>query len=84
MHGDDSDRALVETIIAMARSLRMDVVAEGVENALQLESLHGMGCRFAQGYFFAPPLAIDELDARFTETAGPSRPTLPTPDATPA
>ncbi|MEE2829178.1 MAG: EAL domain-containing protein [Myxococcota bacterium] len=47
---------IVRTIISLADSLRMDVVAEGVETALQGDILRDMGCRYAQGYFFAKPL----------------------------
>jgi EAL domain-containing protein (putative c-di-GMP-specific phosphodiesterase class I) len=54
---DDGDsRAIVATIIAMARNLRMRVVAEGVETAEQHEHLHGEGCHDLQGFHFARPM----------------------------
>jgi len=58
-----SDRALVEAIIAMAKSLGIEVVAEGVEDAEHVRLLRGMGCRYAQGYFFSRPLPIDAFYA---------------------
>ncbi|MFD2110633.1 putative bifunctional diguanylate cyclase/phosphodiesterase [Thiorhodococcus fuscus] len=58
-----SDRALVEAVIAMAKSLGIEVVAEGVEDAEHVRLLRGMGCRYAQGYFFSRPLPIDEFCA---------------------
>lgn len=56
-----SDRALVEAIVAMARSLGLKVVAEGVENLAQLELLRLMNCRYIQGYYFSRPLPIAEF-----------------------
>jgi diguanylate cyclase (GGDEF)-like protein/PAS domain S-box-containing protein len=50
---DVSDHAIVGAIIAMARNLNIQVVAEGVEGWQQLEMLRGMGCHKAQGYLIA-------------------------------
>jgi diguanylate cyclase (GGDEF)-like protein/PAS domain S-box-containing protein len=47
---------IVGTILELARSLRMDVVAEGIETAEQVERLKSLGCRLGQGYYFAKPL----------------------------
>jgi EAL domain-containing protein (putative c-di-GMP-specific phosphodiesterase class I) len=54
------DAHLVQAIMAMAHALGLEVVAEGVETAEQLEFLAGMGCQQAQGYLFsqAVPAAI--------------------------
>lgn len=52
---DPSDLAIVGAILAMARHMRIDVIAEGVEGWPQLEMLRELGCRFAQGYLFAEP-----------------------------
>lgn len=58
-----SDRGLVEAIVAMARSLGLNVVAEGVEEVEQLVQLRAMGCSCMQGYYFSPPVAAAEFDA---------------------
>jgi diguanylate cyclase (GGDEF)-like protein/PAS domain S-box-containing protein len=63
MGSDTSDRALVEAIVAMARSLGMQVVAEGVETANQLDLLRQMNCRCAQGFHFSRPVPPEEFEA---------------------
>ena len=50
-----SDLAIVSAIIAMARYLHINVVAEGIEGWQQLEKLRALGCSYAQGYLFARP-----------------------------
>jgi EAL domain-containing protein (putative c-di-GMP-specific phosphodiesterase class I) len=47
---------LVRAIISIARSLKMGVIAEGIETPEQLQLLQSLGCEFGQGYFFARPL----------------------------
>ena len=56
-----NDRALVEAVLAMAHSLRLVVVAEGVEDAEQLALLRGLGCEYAQGFYFSRPVADEEF-----------------------
>ncbi|OYW25872.1 MAG: GGDEF-domain containing protein, partial [Hydrogenophilales bacterium 12-63-5] len=58
--GDDNDTAIVRTIIALAGSLGLTVVAEGVETDAQLAYLRTHYCDQAQGYFFSRPLPPDE------------------------
>ncbi len=58
---DADDAAIVTAIIAMARTLGVDVVAEGVETEEQLEALKRLGCNRAQGYLFAVPMAASEI-----------------------
>ncbi|MGH8480497.1 MAG: sensor domain-containing protein [Gammaproteobacteria bacterium] len=60
---DANDAAIVTAINAMARSLRMDVIAEGVETEDQLRFLRGQGCRKAQGFLFSPPRTPEEVSA---------------------
>lgn len=57
---DPSDAAIARTIIALARSLDIDVVAEGVETAEQLEWLLDHGCVLFQGNLFSPPVHKDQ------------------------
>ncbi len=53
---DRNSTTIVETLVDLAHNMRMDVVAEGVENFEQVMHLRNLGVRSAQGYVFAPPL----------------------------
>jgi EAL domain-containing protein (putative c-di-GMP-specific phosphodiesterase class I) len=52
---DSNDYAIVSAVIAMAKHLRIGIVAEGVEGWPQLEMLRNLGCRYAQGFLLAEP-----------------------------
>ena len=58
---DTDDRTLVEAILAMAKGMGLTVVAEGVEDAEQLEFLRGHRCDLVQGYFFSRPIPNQQL-----------------------
>ncbi len=62
---EKDDAAIVEAIIAMARTLGIAVVAEGVETREQLEFLRGCQCHEMQGYYFARPMPIEEMNHYF-------------------
>jgi len=53
---DRNSTTIVETLVDLAHNMRMDIVAEGVENFEQVMHLRELGIRSAQGYVFAPPL----------------------------
>ena len=61
---DPDDAAIVTAIIAMAHSLKMKVIAEGVETAEQLAFLHQQQCGQYQGYYFSKPLPASEIVAK--------------------
>lgn len=52
----DKNLDITRTIIALAHSLELDAIAEGVETQEQLEILRSLGCEYGQGYLFSPPL----------------------------
>ncbi|MBT8765909.1 GGDEF domain-containing protein [Pseudomonas sp. DB1] len=64
MHERSENRQLVKAMINLAQNLKLEVVAEGVENAEQLALLRQFGCDQAQGYWISRPLPLAEL-ARF-------------------
>jgi len=62
--GDDSNPEtweLASAILALGRALKLDVIAEGVELASQLESLRALGCEFVQGYYFSRPVEAEAI-----------------------
>ena len=62
-----SDTSLIRTILAMADSLGLDAVAEGIETAEQAALLLALGCTLGQGYLFARPTAAIGLAALFVQ-----------------
>jgi len=60
---DTDNAAIVSTIIKMAHSLKLDVVAEGVESQEQLDFLRAEGCDYAQGHLFGDPVAGEDFCA---------------------
>jgi len=59
---DNSDKAIVKTVIAMAHGLNLDVIAEGVETEAQRQFLLDEGCMHYQGYLFGKPVPIAEFE----------------------
>jgi diguanylate cyclase (GGDEF)-like protein/PAS domain S-box-containing protein len=63
-HLDDPAKlAVVRAAVALANTLQIQVVAEGVETAEQLAEVRALGCGYAQGFFFSHPLDAEEADA---------------------
>ena len=69
---DSEARSLVETMVAMARGVKMNVVAEGVENEATLAVLAELGCQLAQGYHISRPLPPEEFE-RWARAPGESK-----------
>ena len=63
---DGKNGEIVDTIIMLAHNLGMDVIAEGIENAHQLEQLKLRKCEYGQGYFFSRPVAADAAGTLLT------------------
>jgi|GEM_PF-5134262 len=62
MGSDPQSSELVRAAIQLAKALRLEVVAEGLETAEQLDQLRAMGCDLAQGSHFSPPLTREEAE----------------------
>ncbi|MDO8350605.1 MAG: EAL domain-containing protein [Gallionella sp.] len=63
---DSSDKAIVRTIIAMAHSLNLNIIAEGVETEEQRQLLFDKGCTHFQGYLFSRPISIAQFELFLT------------------
>ena len=63
MHTDNDDQNIVAAIISLGNSLGLRIIAEGVEEAVQLQHLTALGCEEAQGYHISRPLEEDKLRA---------------------
>lgn len=61
MNDDESGRAIVRAIIDLARNLKLQTVAEGVETEDVLDSLRALGCSMAQGYFILKPAIAEDI-----------------------
>ncbi len=75
LHRDPDDEAITSTILAMGHSLGLNVVAEGVETAGQLEFLRRQGCDQIQGHWFSPPLDADDCLAFIRQRQSGATPT---------
>ncbi|SDR47518.1 PAS domain S-box-containing protein/diguanylate cyclase (GGDEF) domain-containing protein [Paraburkholderia fungorum] len=69
---DPNDAVIASAIVALARSLGLGVIAEGVETEAQRDFLAAAGCHAYQGYFFSRPLSIEDFEAMFRQTQCPS------------
>ncbi len=61
---------IVRAIVGLARSLHLELVAEGIENPAQLDCVKEMGCRYGQGYWFSPPVELERMRAILEEWRG--------------
>ncbi len=61
MHLGGDNLEIVRTIVTLARTLKMQVVAEGAETKEEVAILADLGCEYVQGYYFARPMPLDEL-----------------------
>ncbi len=60
--GDGENAEIVHTIIALARALKLSVVAEGIETVEQLDQLRTLGCEFGQGYLLSRPVPVAQIE----------------------
>ncbi len=62
LENKSEDAAIATTIVALAHNLRLNIVAEGVENKKQMAFLNAVGCHELQGYLFSEPLCAEEFE----------------------
>ncbi|MEO8002259.1 MAG: EAL domain-containing protein, partial [Arenimonas sp.] len=71
---DDERMAnIVQHLIALAQSLNLRVIAEGVETQAQYDLLRRLGCDEVQGYFFSRPLALADFETQYLSGASLSK-----------
>ncbi len=70
---DSSDLAIVSAIIAIAKHLQIQVIAEGIEAYQQVEILRRLGCTVGQGFLFARPMPADEILKLLRDDAQPEK-----------
>lgn len=63
MHLGGDNLEIVRTVVTLGQALKMQVVAEGVETPEELAMIKELGCDYAQGYFFAKPMPLEDLRA---------------------
>jgi diguanylate cyclase (GGDEF)-like protein len=81
MEEGDESKSLVSAILAIARTLDIDVVAEGIETTEQAEALLALGCRGAQGYLFGRPSPAGTIEAMLAGQSELERPRSVQPSA---
>jgi EAL domain-containing protein (putative c-di-GMP-specific phosphodiesterase class I) len=67
---DATSRHIVSAIVGLGHDLGMRIVAEGVESPTQYEEVRSLGCDDYQGFYFARPQSVEDLDAILLEEAG--------------
>ncbi len=72
IRADQGDASIIDAIVAMARGLHLDLVAEGVENRTQLKYLQAQGCEEVQGFIFSPAVPAQELVSLLKDNAFPA------------
>ncbi len=60
----NNSRPVIETILALAKTMNLLTVSEGIEEMYQQQELNDLGCEFGQGYLYSEPLRITDLRAR--------------------
>lgn len=70
MNVNPENFAIVRTVVTLAHTLGMDVVAEGVETVEQCDLLRSLGCRLGQGYLFCQPVTAENATLQLEQAAG--------------
>jgi len=65
LHSESEDACIVSAIVSMARGLKMNIVAEGVEHMFQFNYLRSLGCNIVQGYLFGEATSLADVVIRY-------------------
>jgi EAL domain-containing protein (putative c-di-GMP-specific phosphodiesterase class I) len=61
LHANPEDAAIVDAVVGLGRSLRIDVIAEGIETRAQHDRLISLGCKYGQGFLYSKPVAAARI-----------------------
>jgi diguanylate cyclase (GGDEF)-like protein len=67
MNDSEENQEIIKTIVALAKSLNLETIAEGIETIDQMADLKALSCQFGQGYYFAKPLNVRAVEEMFAE-----------------
>jgi EAL domain-containing protein (putative c-di-GMP-specific phosphodiesterase class I) len=67
---DQESAEIIRTIMSLAQSLQMDVIAEGVETRAQRQLLQNLNCQYAQGFLFSRPLPSADVEQLLRQSPG--------------
>lgn len=63
MNNSSADRAIVQTIVSLAKTLDLSITCEGIETRAQMSELRSLGCDQGQGYLIARPMAVEQMES---------------------
>ena len=69
MEDGSENGEIVRTVVALAKTLGLDVIAEGIESIHQLHQLRILGCEYGQGYLFSRPVPVEEAERLLEDKA---------------
>ncbi len=78
----EENRQIIQSIVALAHNLALDVIAEGVETAAQQDQLTALNCEYGQGYFFSTPVDSAAAEVMLTAQSRSARAVNSSPDST--
>lgn len=64
IHDQEKHKAIIKTIIDLAANLNMSTVGEGIEHSADAELLNEMDCKYGQGYYFAKPMSVENINSQ--------------------
>jgi len=65
----EESAVIIRSIVTLAHNLGLRVIAEGIDDVAQIDRLRDLGCEYGQGFYFARPMPMDEVEAMLTRSA---------------
>ena len=61
-HNEKKGKGILKSVVSMSRQMELPIIVEGVENEKQEDFLHGLGCRYVQGYYYYRPMPMEQFE----------------------